>query len=82
MILSQITKTGEMPSYALDKMNASIIDSKAMISETIESIFKSEKSAVRDAKQNPNGREFFAWKGDAINWWKSRSEDRIEFNKD
>ena len=28
MILIQITKTGEMPSYVLDKMNASIIDSK------------------------------------------------------
>ena len=70
MILGQITKTGEMPSYVLDKMNASIIDSKAIISEAIESIFKSEKSAVRDAKQNPNA-EFFAWKGDAINRWKS-----------
>jgi len=26
MILSQITKTGEMPSYVLDKMNASLIE--------------------------------------------------------
>ena len=62
MILSQITKTGEMPSYALDKMNASVIDSKDVISETIESIFKSEKSAVKDAKQNPNAANFLLGK--------------------
>lgn len=62
MILGQITKTGEMPSYVLDKMNASIIDSKAIISEAIESIFKSEKSAVRDAKQNPNAANFLLGK--------------------
>lgn len=62
MILGQITKTGEMPSYVLDKMNASIIDSKATISEAIESIFKSEKSAVRDAKQNPNAANFLLGK--------------------
>lgn len=61
-ILSQITKTGEMPSYALDKMNASIIDSKDVISETIESIFKSEKSAVKDAKENPNAANFLLGK--------------------
>jgi aspartyl-tRNA(Asn)/glutamyl-tRNA(Gln) amidotransferase subunit B len=62
MILSHITKTGEMPSQALDKMNASIIDSKDVISETIESIFKSEKSAVKDAKQNPNAANFLLGK--------------------
>jgi aspartyl-tRNA(Asn)/glutamyl-tRNA(Gln) amidotransferase subunit B len=62
MILIQIAKTGEMPSYVLDKMNASLIDSKAIISEAIESIFKSEKSAVRDAKQNPNAANFLLGK--------------------
>ena len=62
MILGQITKTGEMPSYVLDKMNASLIDNKAIISEAIESIFKSEKSAVRDAKQNPNAANFLLGK--------------------
>jgi aspartyl-tRNA(Asn)/glutamyl-tRNA(Gln) amidotransferase subunit B len=62
MILSHMTKTGEMPSQALDKMNASIIDSKDVISETIESIFKSEKSAVKDAKQNPNAANFLLGK--------------------
>jgi Asp-tRNA(Asn)/Glu-tRNA(Gln) amidotransferase B subunit len=54
MILGQVTKTGQMPSHILEKMNASIIDNRAIISETIEKIFESEKSAVRDAKQNPS----------------------------
>jgi len=54
MILGQVTKTGQMPSHILEKMNASIIDSRAIISETIEKIFESEKSAVRDARQNPS----------------------------
>jgi len=54
MILGQVTKTGQMPSHILEKMNASIIDNRAIISETIEKIFESEKSAVRDARQNPS----------------------------
>ena len=78
MILSQITKTGEMPSYALDKMNASIIDNKAMISETIESIFKSEKSAVRDAKQNPNAANFLL--GKVMQLTGGRADPKIALN--
>jgi aspartyl-tRNA(Asn)/glutamyl-tRNA(Gln) amidotransferase subunit B len=62
MILGQITKTGEMPSDVLDRMNTSIIDSKAIISDAVESIFESEKSAVRDAKQNPNVANFLLGK--------------------
>lgn len=78
MILSQITKTGEMPSYALDKMNASIIDSKDIISETIESIFKSEKSAVRDAKQNPNAPNFLL--GKVMQLTGGRADPKIALN--
>lgn len=78
MILSQITKTGEMPSYALDKMNASIIDSKDIISETIESIFKSEKSAVRDAKQNPNAANFLL--GKVMQLTGGRADPKIALN--
>lgn len=62
MILTQMTKTGEMPSYVLDKLNSSIIDSKDTISDTIEEIFRSEKSAVIDAKQNPNVANFLLGK--------------------
>jgi aspartyl-tRNA(Asn)/glutamyl-tRNA(Gln) amidotransferase subunit B len=78
MILSQITKTGEMPSYVLDKMNASLIDSKAIISEAIESIFKSEKSAVRDAKQNPNASNFLL--GKVMQLTGGRADPKIALN--
>jgi aspartyl-tRNA(Asn)/glutamyl-tRNA(Gln) amidotransferase subunit B len=78
MILGQITKTGEMPSYVLDKMNASIIDSKATISEAIESIFKSEKSAVRDAKQNPNAANFLL--GKVMQLTGGRADPKIALN--
>jgi len=77
-ILSQITKTGEMPSYALDKMNASIIDSKDVISETVESIFKSEKSAVKDAKQNPNAANFLL--GKVMQLTGGRADPKIALN--
>ncbi|MDQ6668311.1 MAG: Asp-tRNA(Asn)/Glu-tRNA(Gln) amidotransferase subunit GatB [Thermoproteota archaeon] len=78
MILSQITKTGEMPSYVLDKMNASLIDSKAIISEAIESIFKSEKSAVMDAKQNPNAANFLL--GKVMQLTGGRADPKIALN--
>lgn len=78
MILGQMTKTGEMPSYVLDKMNASIIDSKAIISEAIESIFKSEKSAVRDAKQNPNAANFLL--GKVMQLTGGRADPKIALN--
>jgi aspartyl-tRNA(Asn)/glutamyl-tRNA(Gln) amidotransferase subunit B len=78
MILSHITKTGEMPSSALDKMNASIIDSKDVISETIESIFKSETSAVKDAKQNPNAANFLL--GKVMQLTGGRADPKIALN--
>lgn len=78
MILSRITKTGEMPSDVLDKMNASIIDSKDIISETIESIFRSEKSAVRDAKQNPNAANFLL--GKVMQLTGGRADPKIALN--
>lgn len=62
MILGEVIKTGQMPSHILDEMNASIIDNRAIISETIERIFESEKSAVRDAKQNPSVTNFLLGK--------------------
>ena len=62
MILGQVTKTGQMPSHILDKMNATIIDNRAIISETIERIFESEKSAVLDARQNPSVTNFLLGK--------------------
>ena len=78
MILDQITKTGEMPSDVLDKMDTSIIDSKAIISVAIESIFESEKSAVRDAKQNPNAANFLL--GKVMQLTGGRADPKIALN--
>jgi aspartyl-tRNA(Asn)/glutamyl-tRNA(Gln) amidotransferase subunit B len=78
MILGQMTKTGEMPSYVLGKMNTSIIDSKAIISDAIESIFNSEKSAVRDAKQNPNAANFLL--GKVMQLTGGRADPKIALN--
>ena len=78
MILSQVTKTGEMPSHLLNKMNASIINSKDIISETIESVFKSEESAVKDAKQNPNAANFLL--GKVMQLTGGRADPKIALN--
>src|ERR687898_912211 len=53
-ILKQIIKTGEMPSQLVANINASKIDDTGVIAEAVESIFVREKSAVIDAKTNPN----------------------------
>ena len=62
MILNHIIKTGEMPSQVAEETNASKIDDKTVISEAIESVFRSEKSAVSDAKRNFNAANFLLGK--------------------
>ena len=74
-ILGQVTKTGQMPSQILDKMNASIIDNRVIISETIERIFESEKSAVRDARQNPSVTNFLL--GKVMQLTRGRADPKI-----
>ncbi len=61
-ILSQVVKTGEMPSQVVKKMRASKIDDTGALSEAIESVFKSEQAAVQDAKRNPNAVNFLLGK--------------------
>jgi aspartyl-tRNA(Asn)/glutamyl-tRNA(Gln) amidotransferase subunit B len=61
-ILNQIIKTGEMPSQLVEEADACKIDDRRVISETIESIFESEKSAVKDARRNPNAANFLLGK--------------------
>ena len=61
-ILNHIIKTGEMPSQLVEEADASKIDDRRVISETIESIFESEKSAVKDARRNPNAANFLLGK--------------------
>jgi len=61
-ILGQIVQSGEMPSQAAKKMRASIIDDENELLKVIDSVFKSEKAAVTDAKRNPNAANFLLGK--------------------
>lgn len=61
-ILSQMVKTGDMPSELAKKMHASKIDDTAALLEAIELVFKSEQAAVQDAKTNLNAANFLLGK--------------------
>jgi aspartyl-tRNA(Asn)/glutamyl-tRNA(Gln) amidotransferase subunit B len=74
-ILSRIIKTGEMPSQVAEKANTSKIDDKDTILEVIESVFKTEKSAVNDAKLNPSAVNFLL--GKTIQLTKGRIDPKI-----
>jgi aspartyl-tRNA(Asn)/glutamyl-tRNA(Gln) amidotransferase subunit B len=75
IILNQIIKTGEMPSQVAQKADALKIDDRNIILEAIESIFKSEKSAVNDAKRNPNATNFLL--GKIMQFTKGRADPKI-----
>ena len=75
IILNQIIKTGEMPSQVAQKDDALKIDDRNIILEAIESIFKSEKSAVNDAKRNPNATNFLL--GKIMQFTKGRADPKI-----
>jgi aspartyl-tRNA(Asn)/glutamyl-tRNA(Gln) amidotransferase subunit B len=62
MILTQISKTGEMPSQVLARTNVLKTDDKNIISEAVESVFRTEQFALRDAKNNPNVANFLLGK--------------------
>jgi aspartyl-tRNA(Asn)/glutamyl-tRNA(Gln) amidotransferase subunit B len=62
MILTQISKTGEMPSQVLARTNVLKTDDKNIISEAVESVFRTEQFALRDAKSNPNVANFLLGK--------------------
>ncbi|HZA07627.1 MAG TPA: Asp-tRNA(Asn)/Glu-tRNA(Gln) amidotransferase subunit GatB [Nitrososphaeraceae archaeon] len=61
-LLNQIIKTGEMPSQLVENTNASKIDDKNTILDAIEAVFRSEKSAVNDARQNSKATNFLLGK--------------------
>jgi aspartyl-tRNA(Asn)/glutamyl-tRNA(Gln) amidotransferase subunit B len=56
--INQMIKTGEMPSQLLQKTDASKIDDKNIILDAIEIVFRDEKSAVNDARQNSKATNF------------------------
>ena len=78
MILRQIIKTGETPSQLVTKTNASKIDDTGVIAEAVESIFIREKSAVLDAKNNPNVANFLL--GKVMQLTRGRADPKIALN--
>jgi aspartyl-tRNA(Asn)/glutamyl-tRNA(Gln) amidotransferase subunit B len=60
--INQMIKTGEMPSQLLQKTNATKIDDKSTILDAIETVFRDEKSAVNDARQNSKATNFLLGK--------------------
>jgi aspartyl-tRNA(Asn)/glutamyl-tRNA(Gln) amidotransferase subunit B len=77
-ILGQIIKTGEMPSQLAANINASKIDDAGIIAEAVESIFVREKSAVIDAKTNPNVANFLL--GKVMQLTKGKADPKIALN--
>jgi aspartyl-tRNA(Asn)/glutamyl-tRNA(Gln) amidotransferase subunit B len=61
-ILSQIVKTGEMPSQVSKKIRASKIDDIDVLAQAIGAVFAAETSAVADAKKNPAAANFLLGK--------------------
>jgi aspartyl-tRNA(Asn)/glutamyl-tRNA(Gln) amidotransferase subunit B len=78
MILRQVINTGEMPSQLATKTNASKIDDARVIAEAVESIFLREKSAVIDAKINPNAANFLL--GKVMQLTEGRANPKIALN--
>jgi len=75
MIFIQIIKTGEMPSQVLERTNVLKIEDRNIISEAVESVFRVEKSAIRDAKNNPNVANFLL--GKVMKLTKGRADPKI-----
>ena len=78
MILTQIIKTGEMPSQLLARTDVLKIEDRNIISEAVESVFEAEEYAIRDAKNNPNVANFLL--GKVMKLTKGRADPRITLN--
>jgi aspartyl-tRNA(Asn)/glutamyl-tRNA(Gln) amidotransferase subunit B len=61
-ILSQVVKTGEMPSQVAKKTRATKIDDAGALAQAIDSVFQAEQAAIQDAKRNPNAANFLLGK--------------------
>lgn len=75
IILTQIINTGEMPSHVLTRINVAKTDDKSIISEAVDSVFRTEKSALIDAKDNPNVTNFLL--GKVMKLTKGRADPKI-----
>lgn len=61
-ILSQVVKTGEMPSQVAKKTQASQIGDAGALAQAIDAVFAAEPAAVADAKKNPAAANFLLGK--------------------
>jgi aspartyl-tRNA(Asn)/glutamyl-tRNA(Gln) amidotransferase subunit B len=64
-----------MPSQLAAKTNASKIDNPSVIAEAVESIFLRERSAVIDAKNNPNAANFLL--GQVMQLTKGKADPKL-----
>jgi aspartyl-tRNA(Asn)/glutamyl-tRNA(Gln) amidotransferase subunit B len=60
--LTNMFQTGETPSELLSKSDLSRIDDENLIEKAVEQVFKSEESAVSDARLNPSAINFLVGK--------------------
>jgi aspartyl-tRNA(Asn)/glutamyl-tRNA(Gln) amidotransferase subunit B len=76
-IISRIIKTGELPSYIIkkEKQMTTIINDEKFLLESIDKIFKEEKKATLDAKQNPTAINFLL--GKIMRLTKGRADPKI-----
>ena len=70
-----MVKTGEMPSQLVQKTNASKIDDRNIILAAIETVFKDERSAVNDARQNSKATNFLL--GKIMHLTKGKADPKI-----
>lgn len=75
IILTQIINTGEMPSHVLTRTHVVKTDDRSIISDAVDSVFRTEKSALRDAKDNPNVTNFLL--GKVMKLTKGRADPKI-----
>jgi aspartyl-tRNA(Asn)/glutamyl-tRNA(Gln) amidotransferase subunit B len=57
-ILSQIARSGQMPSVIAKQMQATKIDDAGELSRVIDTVFRSDPGAVEDARKNPSAVNF------------------------
>jgi aspartyl-tRNA(Asn)/glutamyl-tRNA(Gln) amidotransferase subunit B len=76
-IISRIIKTGELPSDIIkkEKQITTIINDEKILLESIDRIFKEEKKATLDAKQNPTAINFLL--GKIMRLTKGRADPKI-----
>src|ERR687897_828173 len=76
-IISRIIKTGELPSDIIkkEKQMTTIINDEKILLESIDMIFKEEKKATLDAKQNPTAINFLL--GKIMRLTKGRADPKI-----